>query len=243
MKLSVYSDLHLEFGGWEYEHDGEDVAIFAGDIHVGTKGAYWLAYIAKQYPDTDFIYIAGNHEYYRHDLFDLDDKIDAVLKDIPNVHYLDNEVVEIKGQAFFGGTCWTDLPEKSAPFVIQSMNDFRLIKNMNYDNWIIEHEKFISELNKVKQKYDQLIVVSHHAPTYASVADIYREGYSALLNDAYYTNLEEYMGNISLWVHGHTHHSFDYELDGTKVLCNPRGYDGHELNPEFKSRFTIDIGD
>jgi hypothetical protein len=26
-----------------------------------------------------------------------------------------------------------------------------------------------------------------------------------------------------LWIHGHTHTSFDYEARGTRVVCNPRG--------------------
>ena len=29
----------------------------------------------------------------------------------------------------------------------------------------------------------------------------------------------------ALWVHGHTHTSFDYEFaGGTRVICNPKGY-------------------
>ena len=26
-----------------------------------------------------------------------------------------------------------------------------------------------------------------------------------------------------LWIHGHTHDSFDYVVNGTRVVCNPRG--------------------
>jgi pyruvate carboxylase len=29
---------------------------------------------------------------------------------------------------------------------------------------------------------------------------------------------------VKLWIHGHTHESMDYELNGTRVVCNPRGY-------------------
>ena len=36
-----------------------------------------------------------------------------------------------------------------------------------------------------------------------------------------------------LWVHGHTHSSFDYNIHGTRVVCNPRGYEDHDLNPEY----------
>jgi hypothetical protein len=29
---------------------------------------------------------------------------------------------------------------------------------------------------------------------------------------------------VALWVHGHTHESLDYTVNGTRVFCNPRGY-------------------
>jgi predicted phosphodiesterase len=46
-----------------------------------------------------------------------------------------------------------------------------------------------------------------------------------------------------LWIHGHTHDSFDYRLDGTRVVCNPRGYakDGANENPLFDAGFMIEI--
>jgi len=39
-----------------------------------------------------------------------------------------------------------------------------------------------------------------------------------------------------LWVHGHTHVSFDYRAGTTRVLCNARGYpaeQGTSMNPEL----------
>jgi hypothetical protein len=47
----------------------------------------------------------------------------------------------------------------------------------------------------------------------------------------------------ALWIHGHTHDSFDYDLAGTRVVCNPRGYakDGVNENPSFDPGFTVDV--
>ncbi|MCY1376215.1 hypothetical protein D9M69_636870 [compost metagenome] len=47
-----------------------------------------------------------------------------------------------------------------------------------------------------------------------------------------------------LWVHGHTHDSFDYMLHGTRVACNPRGYakNGVNENPLFGSNSVVQIG-
>jgi len=46
-----------------------------------------------------------------------------------------------------------------------------------------------------------------------------------------------------LWIHGHTHDSFDYVLKGTRVLCNPRGYakDGVNENPLFDANLTVEV--
>jgi hypothetical protein len=64
------------------------------------------------------------------------------------------------------------------------------------------------------------------------------------LNAAYVNRLEHLMGPaVSLWIHGHTHTSFDYEINGTRVVCNPRGYAPVLLNPGFDPAFTVEIVD
>ena len=45
----------------------------------------------------------------------------------------------------------------------------------------------------------------------------------------------------ALWIHGHMHDSFDYEINGTRVVCNPRGYTPFELNPDFRADFVAGI--
>ena len=46
---------------------------------------------------------------------------------------------------------------------------------------------------------------------------------------------------MGLWVHGHTHTSFDYVLLGTRVVCNPRGYIPYEPNPDFDPRCVVEV--
>jgi len=51
------------------------------------------------------------------------------------------------------------------------------------------------------------------------------------MNGAYHSDLSEFIldhPQIKLWTHGHTHHPFDYMIGGTRIVCNPRGYDGYE---------------
>lgn len=49
---------------------------------------------------------------------------------------------------------------------------------------------------------------------------------------------------VALWIHGHTHDSFDYRHNGTRILCNPRGYvrDGADENPAFDPTLPVDPG-
>jgi hypothetical protein len=48
---------------------------------------------------------------------------------------------------------------------------------------------------------------------------------------------------VALWVHGHTHDSFDYEVNGTRVVCNPRGYarNGINENVGFDPNFCVAV--
>lgn len=42
---------------------------------------------------------------------------------------------------------------------------------------------------------------------------------------------------------GHTYDPCDYEMNGTRVVCNPRGYvrSNHAENPEFNPALIVEI--
>lgn len=48
---------------------------------------------------------------------------------------------------------------------------------------------------------------------------------------------------VALWIHGHTHDSFDYTVEGTRVLCNPRGYakNGVNENTSFHAGLVVQV--
>jgi hypothetical protein len=60
MRISILSDLHLEFGPFTLPEVEADAVVLAGDVHVGVKGIAWCR---EQFPDTPVIYVPGNHEY------------------------------------------------------------------------------------------------------------------------------------------------------------------------------------
>jgi predicted phosphodiesterase len=44
-----------------------------------------------------------------------------------------------------------------------------------------------------------------------------------------------------LWIHGHTHDPFDYEINGTRVICNPRGYPGENASWTSRAALVVEI--
>jgi Icc-related predicted phosphoesterase len=82
------------------------------------------------------------------------------------------------------------------------------------------------------------VVVTHHAPSKASIKPQYAGDH--LMNGAYSSDLSEFIlanPQIKLWTHGHTHDVFDYMIGSTRVVCNPRGY---HLYEERADQFRAD---
>jgi hypothetical protein len=69
------------------------------------------------------------------------------------------------------------------------------------------------------------VVVTHHLPSARSVAPEYAQD---SLTPAFASHLDDLIPAAQLWLHGHTHDSFDYPVQTsnlpTRVVCNPRGY-------------------
>ena len=84
--------------------------------------------------------------------------------------------------------------------------------------------------SKLNQSFDgRTIVVTHHAPHPNSINPRYA---GVSLNAAFVSDLTPLLGKSDLWIHGHAHDSFDYEVAGTRVIANPRGYALNRLSAE-----------
>ena len=189
--------------------------------------------------------IMGNHEHYHGDFAVSAKLIRKIFAEFENLYFLDNQFTVIDNVIFFGGTLWTDMNGED-PNTIQQvrfmMNDYQSVRNTTEregfytkkflpDDSVQDHQKFLAELKKVLAVYptQKTVVVGHHAPSKASTHPKYKNEY--IMNGAYSSNLDDFIldnPNIKLWTHGHTHEDFDYMIGSTRVICNPRGYDGHE---------------
>jgi Icc-related predicted phosphoesterase len=103
--------------------------------------------------------------------------------------------------------------------------------NFAPEDSVEDHKAFLKELDAVLALHPNMptVVVGHHAPSKASTHPRYKK--EVVTNGAYSTNLDNYIldrRQIKLWTHGHTHEDFDYMIGTTRIVCNPRGYDGYE---------------
>lgn len=202
------------------------------------------------------LYVMGNHEPYREIFEDAAPLLRAFLAEhAPQARLLDNEVDLIPTEggeiAVLGTTLWAPcaVPSGMISQMQNAMNDFNLITTRRPDPPGVSfygrhkdqrifhpvdaydlHQEAIAWLESELPKHQQVIVMSHHAPSLESSA---RHLFNSpgWLEDAYCSNLVDLiMANpqIKVFVHGHTHRDVDYMIGGTRILANHRGYFPHE---------------
>lgn len=253
MKLWVQSDQHMEMYGLDenWKVPEADVFVCAGDLTRPLKnGVQWLA--ENVAPHMQAVYTAGNHEFYKDFLSDGLRAGQEEAKLHERVHLLENDVRVIDGVRFIGCTLWTDFAIMGQqPLAVMhakgAMNDFKQIGNRKKPYEKLQpyhtqarHAQSVSFLEAaLKMRFDgKTVVVTHHCPHPLSMHEKFR---GDLLNAAFCSDLSELIEQEQpdLWVHGHTHESFDYMVGDTRVLCNPRGY-GDENNG-FNPALVIEL--
>lgn len=250
MRLRVLSDLHCEFRPVVVPPDDSDVVVLAGDIHQGVEGVAWMR---EQFPDQPVVFVAGNHEFYHQTLPAALDELRAACLGT-NVHFLENECVELGGFTFLGCTLWTDFclfgVERQVDAWAQAaafFSDFRRIevapegRRLRARDMVSWHETSRRWLGQALSGVDPrtTIVVTHHAPSVQSISPRLR---GQLLTAAFASNLDALIegSGVPLWIHGHTHHSTHYTIGQTHILANQRGYP-KELDPDFNMGLTVDL--
>lgn len=231
MRIHILSDLHNEFVAFEPFVRDADVVILAGDIDIKTRGVEW----ARTAFSCPVLYVPGNHEYYGGHLTRTFQKmVDAGQA---QVRVLDCAEVVLDGVRFLGATGWTDysatgnvpLAEWDAQ---RTMTDFRKIRVEGYRRTRPADFAALSRRarrwlqDRLAEPFDgPTVVITHHAPSMLSLADSPDAG--SHLDAAYANRWEDLMSDgVALWVHGHSHWAVDYEIFGTRVVSNPRGYPG-----------------
>ncbi len=248
MRLHVLSDLHQEFAPYRSSADGADVIILAGDTHTGLNGIRWAQ---KEFDGRQVVYIAGNHEYYGKNLRGHLQHMRETAAGT-NVHFLEQNTLEIGEVTFLGATLWTDLNFfGNVPLAeidaARDVNDYKKIhiepkyRRLRPRDLVPVHKETLTwlgqQLEELKGK--KVVVITHHGISRKSVPDHFMGGPS---QPAYTSELTEFvLGHpCKLWIHGHTLWAFDYRLGETRVLANPRGYP-HETTHGFNPKLIVEV--
>jgi len=253
MKVNVLSDLHLSLGELKTPTNDADVIVLAGDIARPKEAASWASRF-----DKPVLYVLGNHEFYGGSIAGTVDEARRLCVG-SQVRVLDNDEAVIGGVRFLGTTLWTDFmlfTERGRRLdatreAIRLMYDFQKIHvdEAGKELFTPMHSAalFSAQARWLESKLGEAyagptVVITHHAPSPRSIHPRFA---NSLLNACFVSDAEHLIDGLraDLWIHGHTHDSFDYVLKGTRVLCNPRGYakDGVNENPLFDANLTVEV--
>lgn len=182
MKISVCSDIHLEFGGITLENKDEaDVLVLSGDICVaadlrtpdpysimdaGRTGRFYEFFNSCSKNFKNVIYIMGNHEHYHGDYAESANTLRRFLKEYDNVHFLDKEATLIDGVTFIGGTLWTNYDQGYGPGddsamrqIQHMMNDYRGVNNSSKTTYYnVPHYKMDGKGDYVRDANGSFII-------------------------------------------------------------------------------------
>lgn len=251
MKLNILSDLHLSKGELPLPENDADLVVLAGDIGRPSRAIAWASRIPKP-----VLYVPGNHEFYG-------GSIEGTLAELKrlcagtNIRVLDREAALVEGIRFLGATLWTDFGvcgdgEARAAAIQEAerfMRDFSVVRMGEATftpeasaTLFAQHAAWLEE--RLAEPHSRTtVVITHHAPSPKSIHPRFD---GSALNACFVSDAERLIdgGRACLWIHGHTHDSFDYLVNGTRVLCNPRGYakDGVNENAAFEANLVVEIG-
>jgi DNA repair exonuclease SbcCD nuclease subunit len=214
----------------------------------------FLSRVSSEFPHV--VYIAGNHEFYHGRWKASLDHLREACAAYSNIYFLENDIKVINEVSFIGATLWTDC-NKGDPLTLHAladmMNDYRVVRNDEHGysklrpaHTMHRHQQTLSYLKQVlvDMKDKSVVFVGHHAPSAMSVHDKYKHNVHHIMNGGYHSELSEFIldhPQIKLWTHGHMHDPFDYMIGTTRVVCNPRGYSGHDPQADVFELKFLDI--
>ncbi len=246
MDLLLVSDLHLDFhaDGGAYllsRLPRADAIVVAGDLALfrnpsgGATLADALRRLCARYPQV--ICVAGNHDFNYGSPSEVLASRTALRAELPGLHWLENDVLEIAGRRILGATLWYPYHGAATEARRPDAYDFPVIRE--FEPWVYEQNaRSVAFLHEELRAGD--LVVTHHLPSPQSLSEP-RGPVEAAVFD-----LTDLSGLVrerrpGLWLHGHRHASLDYWLGDTRIVCNPYGLEEVKPNPSFCPGFVVDL--
>jgi predicted phosphohydrolase len=256
------SDLHLEF----YKNDIDfnkffdikkfhgKVLCLCGDIGFPEEENYvrFIDFVSKLFK---YIFIiSGNHEYYsvKHTIKTIestDNLIEEICGKYNNVFYLNNKMyfIEQYNLHIIGSPLWTNVDKNLTQYDLYAYNDFsKIYYNKDYklntqylDKMHIQSKNFIIEsLENIKNLNSNVIIMTHHMPSYQLINDKYK---NFKLNSLFASNLDDLIEKykIDYWLCGHSHSINSVKINNTILILNPVGYPGEYDEPSYYNYIVV----
>lgn len=206
----------------------------SGDICSIEQLEVFLDYVTIRY---DYVfYVPGNHEYYFHDMCQVNDILRRLNKEYKNLTIFVPELYYVfvyDDLIFFGNTLWT----------LSNCNSYKSMLELNtYNNITINNKlltphntdilycRAIKKLEKVLSWNIKTVVMTHHAPSY-NVSNIrypgFQEGYVSDLNDII-------CYPILTWIYGHNNANILTMVNNVMLCSNVWDFERNYVN-----KFTI----
>lgn len=282
--MQIASDLHIEFmtildKGREVERNvidhgvgakflallGDIGVVCSADKEIGQRTGMkqyrsFLRHQAKHFDKV--IVIAGNHEYYRSSVEDVDRRIEEICAEMPdklvylNAAHPSVELMNGKVRVI-GSTLWSEVTDdpKRRQEVHMSLNDYRRItvnsKSSTKDNLLTPEDTtnfFRRDLEAIQREVAEAgrlgqaaIVLTHHSPI-RDFGCSNAEYWDSETQTAFGTHLRDLFGQqLVAWCYGHTHWPHDMLIDGTRIIANQGGYvNGNPTdNIGYNRRFVL----
>jgi predicted phosphodiesterase len=275
MKLWIWSDLHLELQAPVVPDSAPeaDVIVCAGDLCLADQLEDCARSLVERY-GLPVVFVPGNHEFYSGGASPRRTKSGdhLLMKKVAEAsrswrqrfHILDDDVVELGGVRFVGGTLWTDFTMdlkddehfvwrvESAP---SQLADFSRIR-LGTGRWLTPGDMIGCHRSTCAFVERQLtipfdgktVIVTHHLP-HPDCTPLFYQGRET--NYLFACGKEAFEHILSsdaappLWICGHTHHPSDVHIGRTRIVCNPMGYLGipSERANGFRWDLVIDTED
>ncbi|MFJ2689844.1 metallophosphoesterase [Pseudomonas sp. NPDC087336] len=253
MRIALLSDVHLSVDALPFPAVDADILILAGDISRPAAAIEW----ARACP-VPVLYVAGNHEFYGSDLISTYEQLHRLSQGTP-IRVLERTAHIHDGVRFLGCTLWSDYRlfdqaqarAQGIDMATRLIRDFSRIKvSPDFPDLFTPAISQMLFLQTVAWLQDcfatdpdiPTVVISHFAPTRLSISPAFAD---SPINASFVSDLRERIETWqpALWLHGHTHGSFDYRIGKTRVMCNARGYakGGVNENAQFNVAQVIDL--
>lgn len=261
VSFDLISDLHIETWPEPFDWTGmatSVIAVVAGDVSRDRNLVVkTLEHLSECYKAV--IFVDGNDEH-RWTLDNLEQSYDTLresIKHIPNLIFLQNNVVVIDGVGFVGSNTWwtydfdnTESYEGTKQwFADRYRVDPEIANNVetcafNDVNYIVKSVKKLQTHQDIKQ----LVVITHTVPNVELIQhDLELQG-THMLNCSGNSHImkafvEDTEGKINTWCFGHYHGDVDQIIHGVRFVNNCKGRGNtswckHVYNPK---RIIIEV--